>query len=582
MIHSITCDQPDFKNIKFNSGFNVVIAERTEQSTDKDSRNGTGKSTLIEILHFCLGGNLGETLSKPEVSNWTFNLQIDLGGKQFSVSRNTSNASKVIIEGDCSTWPIKPELDPKIGKRVMKNSDWKNVLGVLMFGLPLESNLPYSPTFRSLISYFARKNGQSGAFQSPFLHYSKQTEWDKQSNNAFLLGLGWELASKWQVIKERKKVVKQFQEEADSGLISSMLGSSGELDAYKKILEDQVLQEQQQLDNFKVLPQYSELEQSINQLTKQIHENVNQNVSDKRLIEIYEESIKEEVDVEPKKIEDLFEEAGLIFNQPITRLLTDAQSFHKKIVINRRAYLQIQTEKLNQKIEKRTQENEKLTNLRAERMSILKTHGALEEWTLLQNNHQNTIANLKDITLRLENIKKFEQGKSSVKIDQELLLQEAEIDTDERKPQIDAAILTFNSFSKRLYNVPGFLSIDLTETGFKFNISIKREGSHGISNMKIFCYDMLLAKLWAKKDKNQLFLVHDSLLFDGVDERQKALALQLALEECQKESYQYICTMNSDAVPRNDLKALNFDIDKYIIAAFTDATESGGLLGKRF
>lgn len=62
MIYSISCDQPSCKAIEFKPGFNVILAERTKEATNRDSRNGLGKSTLIEIIHFCLGGNKGETL----------------------------------------------------------------------------------------------------------------------------------------------------------------------------------------------------------------------------------------------------------------------------------------------------------------------------------------------------------------------------------------------------------------------------------------------------------------------------------------------------------------------------------------
>lgn len=52
MIYSVSCDKPSFKNIEFKPGFNVILAERTKESTIKDSGNGLGKSTLIEIIHF--------------------------------------------------------------------------------------------------------------------------------------------------------------------------------------------------------------------------------------------------------------------------------------------------------------------------------------------------------------------------------------------------------------------------------------------------------------------------------------------------------------------------------------------------
>ena len=75
-------------------------------------------------------------------------------------------------------------------------------------------------------------------------------------------------------------------------------------------------------------------------------------------------------------------------------------------------------------------------------------------------------------------------------------------------------------------------------------------------------------------------MIHDSIIFADVDERQKALALQLAESESRNNGFQYICTMNSDNVPHGDFK--NFDFDKYVVKTFTDASEDGGLLGIRF
>ena len=55
MIHSIAANQPTFRPVKLTPGLNVILADRTKGSSRKDTRNGLGKSTLIEIIHFCLG-----------------------------------------------------------------------------------------------------------------------------------------------------------------------------------------------------------------------------------------------------------------------------------------------------------------------------------------------------------------------------------------------------------------------------------------------------------------------------------------------------------------------------------------------
>ena len=582
MIHSIKCDKSSFQTIVFNPGFNVVVAERTKEATKKDSRNGLGKSTSIEIIHFCLGGNKGETLNKPQLDDWTFTMDIDIGGKKYLVTRNTKNTNKITIEGDCSDWVIKPTTDKKTGTQIISRNDWTKILGILMFDLqPIYDDYKYIPTFRSLISYFVRKNGQSGAFLNPFQQYKAQLEWDQQVNNSFLLGLGWEYASKWQVLKDRVKVLAQIKQEATAGLISHMIGNIGELESLKIRLDAQVNQEKGNLDDFKVHPQYHQIEEDANHLTKAIHEYVNQNIDDKRLLEHYESSLKEEVDAQPEKVTKIYEEAGLVLPNNITKKINEVLSFHKRVVLNRKEFLSSEIERLKQKIVQREEQTKVFSSKRVELMLTLRSHGALQEYTQLQSNHQSTVAQLKDVSNRLENLKKFEQGRSSINVEHELLLQQAKNDLNERKSQQEEAVLTFNSYSNAMYSAPGTLSINISKTGFKFDVNIERSGSQGIGNMKIFCYDLMLAKLWVKKAKSKIFLIHDSIIFDGVDERQKARALQLAKSESEKEGFQYICTMNSDAIPRNDFDK-DFDFDKYVVKTFTDEKEEGSLLGIRF
>lgn len=582
MIYSVKCDKASFKNIKFKPGFNIILAERTKESTIKDSRNGLGKSTLIEIIHFCLGANKGETLKKPELNDWTFTLDIDLTGKRYSVIRNTSKTNKIIIEGDCSNWPIKPEWDNETGTQIMSVKDWKMTLGILMFGLkPFNNDLKYVPTFRSLISYFIRRNGQSGGFLNPFQQYKNQLEWDKQVNNAFLLGLNWGNASKWQVLKDRVKVLAQIKQEAQSGLLANLIGTTGELEALKIRLKPQVKEEENRLNDFKVHPQYAGIEDEANKLTQKIHELVNFNISDKRLLEHYEESLKDETEAKPDSVTKVYEEAGMVLPDTIIKRLDDVKLFHKQVVTNRKNFLTSEMQRIKNEIMKREQEKQKISDERVELMMVLKKHGALEEYTQLQTKHQKTVAELKDLSIRLENLKKFEQGKSAVTVEQELLQQEASTDLSERKVQKEKAILLFNENSKFLYDVPGTLSIDISKAGFKFGVNIERSGSHGIGNMKIFCYDLMLEQIWANKKNTPGFLVHDSIIFADVDERQKALALELASQKSKKSDFQYICTMNSDSLPTKDF-SLDFKFEEYVRKTFTDATEDGGLLGIRF
>ncbi len=582
MIYSIKSDKPSFKNIEFKSGFNVILAERTKESTKKDSRNGLGKSTLIEIIHFCLGANKGETLSKKEMEGWSFTIDLNIAEKRYSVTRNISEQNKIVIEGDCSGWPITPDIDNKTGARILSRNDWNRVLGVLMFGLnPSFGDMKYVPTFRSMISYLIRRNGQRGAFLNPFQQYKNQLEWDIQVNNAYLLGLGWEFSSKWQVLKDRVKILAQIKQEAQTGILKNFMGTLGELEALKVRLEAQTKQEGEQLKSFRVHPQYSKIETDANDLTRRIHELINGNISDKRLLQHYETSLKEEVDANPESLTKVYEEAGLTLPDLVTKRLDDVLTFHKQVVANRKEFLKAEVEKIKSNIARREQQKQELSSKKVEMMLVLQEHGALEEYTQLQNNHQRTVSELRDLDIKIENLKRFEQGKSAVTVEMELLQQQASIDLSERKVQKEKAILLFNANSQALYEAPGTLSIDVSKTGFKFGVIIERSGSHGIGNMKIFCYDLVLAQIWAERSIAPGLLIHDSIIFADVDERQKALALELAAKESEKLGFQYICTMNSDSIPRGDFSQ-DFNFDKYVRKTLTDATDDGGLLGIRF
>ena len=98
--------------------------------------------------------------------------------------------------------------------------------------------------------------------------------------------------------------------------------------------------------------------------------------------------------------------------------------------------------------------------------------------------------------------------------------------------------------------------------------------------MKAFCYDLTLAKIWSKRKQSPGFLIHDSMIFDGVDERQRAGAIQLAESTSKNENFQYICTLNSDMIPHEGFEK-DFDLQQYVVRTFTDSTPDGGILGIR-
>lgn len=575
-IKSITSNNPLFKSAEFPELFNVVLAERTKESTIKDSRNGLGKSTLIEIIHFCLGSNTNKRL-KLYLKDWEFNLRILLQEKDILVSRSFDSPSIISIEGDTTGWPIQPQRERE--RFVLTAKEWNLVLGNLMFGLPIATPRKYSPTFRSLISYFIRRGRD--AFSKAFEHHRKQREWEKQINNCFLLNLAWEDASDWQILKDKKKLLQDLKKASEAGVVTEMIGSLGELQAAKVRLENQIQTRASELNNYQVHPQYQELQRRADNLTSQIHRNTNLNISDDNLLSFYLESIESEVNSTSEDILGIYESLQIQIPEIIQRRLEDAQNFHAQIINNRRDFLASEIERLRKVIDDRQKQIESLASERSEIMQTLNTHGALEEYTKLQQLHLKDVEALNEINTRIETLRKIEDAKIEYRLESDLLTQRARRDYMERQTQREKAISIFNENSEALYSAPGSLVIDINDNGFKFDVEIERSDSEGVSSMKIFCYDLMLAQLWSEYSPSPKILIHDSTIFEGVDERQVALALELAFRKSREFGFQYICMLNSDRLPDDDFSE-GFDINSYARLTLTDATEDGGLLGFRF
>ena len=581
MIRRVTANHATFKTVEFTAGLNIVWADRTEDSTKKDSRNGLGKSTLIEIIHFCLGATAekkGKGLMVEALEDWEFSVELEIGGKPVRVTRGVRKPQRVTVEGDFPGLSDDCSLFGGGGSLALR--DWTAWLGDRMFGLAkTDPTAKYQPSFRSLISYFIRR--QKDAFTTAFEHCRKQSEWDRQVNNAFLLNLNWEDASAFQQLKDRQHGLKALRKAAKDGVVREFMGTLGDLEARRVRLAAKADEETESLRSFRVHPSYVDLREQANRLTAEIHEDVNANTVAHRLLGLYQTSQAEETPPATDTVARLYADAGVALPGLTLRSLDEVRQFHETVIRNRRTFLAEETQRLSGEVEQRERAICEKTEARAAIMEILSTHGALEEYTLLQQRHTGTIAELRAVENLIRNIRDCEDGLSQVKIDQELLLRKTRRDLDERRSLRDRAISLFNGFSERLYNAPGRLVIDPAPTGFRFDVEIERSGSAGVGNMKIFCYDLMLARLWAGRSATPGLLVHDSTIFDGVDERQRALALELAAQESETHGFQYICALNSDYVPWAEFSR-GFDPNAYIRLRLTDAELAGCLLGVRF
>ncbi|MBR6995769.1 MAG: DUF2326 domain-containing protein [Ruminococcus sp.] len=587
MIHSIKSNNKNFKPVIFHNGFNVILASRNHnnENEEKRTRNGAGKTTLIEIIHFCLGAKVdsNSVFKNDNLKGWSFKLELDIDDVVYTIERFTDNPNKLYIAPYSNSSCFDCKYDKIKKQYYVSPNSFNKVMLKEFYGISTDDNFQDCiPSFRELISYTIRRN--IDGYRKAFEYYPKQKASSVQICNSYFLNLSMNYAGQFQKIKERKKGIEDYKKAAKTGVIGDFSLNIGELSTEVITRQKDVDSLKKQLDKFQVHPQYEEISKEVNSLTDEIHTLTNTLVLREQLLERYEKNYEQEKPELPiEEIKQIYDEAGVLFKDSIIVPLSEVIEFHKSLVENREEYLRNEISYLHKEIFEIKSKIESLSNRRSEKMLILKTHGALAEYILIQDRYAESKQLLEDAKKRLESAEYIEDSKSRLKIENQELLLKSRQDYNERMRVREKAVSLFKSNTEYLYPESGTLTIDLKETGYSFGVEIKNARSQGVNYMKVFCYDIVLTELGHDREQYPDFLIHDSTIFDGVDERQVARALMLAQQKSIDLGIQYICLLNSDMIPYQEFDdEFKLQFDNSVVLQISDDQENGGLLGIRF
>lgn len=590
MIISIASSIPTFKSITFHAGLNVLLADTRPDSTMKQTRNSAGKTSLIEIIHFLHGADCeaDSIFRAPEIIEHTFTATLSIRGERFVVSRTGSDPSKVFLrEGGENKTDLPTKIDKATERVFVSNSNWRAFLGHVMFGLPAETrgtahDQSYTPSFRSMFSYFVRRRNSGG-----FLHSEQQAEkqqrWDYQVNLSYLLGLDWQIPFGFHKVRTRERTLDELKKAAKTGAFGEILGTVAVLRPQVAVAETAARKLRDQIANFEVLDSYKELSRRAARAKTEMQSVSRDIVQLTETLQHFEHALDEERPPERSDLQQLYASAGVELPVVALRRFEEVSQFYESVIQNRRAHLEQQIADTRQQIAQREQ---RLSVLDSERSGALKTlegRGALEDFLRIQRDLADAEAAAATLRERFKAAEMIEGETTQLDIDRGNLKRRLQEDHQHRKTALDQATLAISEIISALYDDrTGGLEVAATDNGPEFRISIEGDRGGGISNMEIFCFDLALFKLVTPRYGGPELLAHDSHLFDGVDERQVAGALLLGAHAVQGDKLQYIVTMNSDVF---DGLPLSDEIDRKKVVLPTrlsDATETGGLFGFRF
>ena len=186
-----------------------------------------------------------------------------------------------------------------------------------------------------------------------------------------------------------------------------------------------------------------------------------------------------------------------------------------------------------------------------------------------------------NVVEQIENLREASEHKGKLNADKHELRTRTKLDLQERFPLRAGIVARFGEIMDSLYGEPADLIISLADKGgLKFEVSLPKTGSGGVHLMAIFAYDIAISENLATAGKGPNLVIHDSMVFSDVDERQRARAIEIASESASEFGYQHLISINSDNVPWGEFSS-SFDFQSSVVLELHDGDPSGGILGQR-
>lgn len=589
MILGISSDLPSFKALTFHGGLNILVADRTEESTEGQTRNSAGKTSAIEVIHFLLGADAGKgtMFQVPELTSFAFHATVRLGGHEISVSRRGDNANQILLDpDDAALLGIELSHDKKANRPYLPVKRWREILGHHWFGLPhdpkgTEFGASFSPSFRSMVSYFVRRN-KVGGFQSPERQGDKQQPSDWQINLSYLIGLDWRIPRDIEELRLREASLRELKKAIREGAFGRMFGSVAEIRPELNRIEDRMTRLREQTANFEVLEEYRTFAREAADARRRIKAIGHELVQARQTIEHLQRVSEIERPPEYAALDRIYKAAGVELPGVVLRRFDDVKLFQLSVVENRKAHLAEQVADTQARIAALEAEMGGLDGRQSQIMQVLAGKGALDDFTRMGEELATLEMQATLLREKLRNAEILEGKKNQAQIERLTLHERLQADHRQREDVLRAAMRRIDAAISGLYDDRrGNLIVDATSKGPEFRINIQGDGNRGgIDHMEIFCFDLMLYQAAQERFAGGPgFLVHDSHLFDGVDPRQVRSALLLGKSVIGDLGGQYIVTLNSETLP---LLGLDAEIVDDLLDPRLSDDEGGGLFGIRF
>jgi len=547
------------RNIEFHKGLNLIVDDTPTINTQLTGNN-VGKTTVLKLVDFCLGGKATEiyTDSEDKKSEYeevkkflieqevliTLILTEDLDSvdksKQIIIERNFLQNSRAIrnINGE-------PILE----------KDFENKLMSLL----IPNQKSEKPSFRQIISHNIRYKDEN--INNTLKTLSKYTsDYEYETLYLFLLGCNFNSGARRQAIATKLKQEENYKARLEKNQ------SKESYEIALTILDDEILELDKKKKTFNINENFEQDLEELNKIKYKINKLSSEVVKlgiRKDLIEEAKENMENSTtNIDLKQLKALYDEAKLNISG-IQKTFEDLVNYHNTMIVEKLKFITEDLPSLNERIRL---ENIKLNKLLEEEKVVSKKIAKsdsfeelekiiakLNEKYMLKGEFESTISNLNEVE---ENINRLKNELSN--IDNYLF-------SDEFKELLKSQIKKFNKFfstvSNELYGesyVLGFseeTNKKTNQTFYKFN-SFNLNMSSGKKQGEILCFDLAYI-LFADSEKIPClhFLLNDKkeLMHDN--------QLLKVADFVKKNNIQLIISILKDKLPENLVDKSNIVIE---------------------
>ena len=527
---SLSANKDSFHPIIFKDGINIIVGRQVAPYTENDGNtyNGVGKSLVLHLIHFCLGSNKVDAFSK-KLEDWEFTLRFRIGDKEFYSTRKANSQSKIDF----------------CGEELTVNQLRKKLLE-LCFDL---TETPKNMTWSTLFSRFVRR------YRSSYITYDSfvpnESDYSKILSNCYLLGIDTELVAKKKELRDKQTAAKTTENaiKKDPMFRQYYVGKNdAEMDAAD--LEYQIAELEKEIAEFKVSNNYHELEKEADDKSYHKKELENRRVLINNYIRNIEEAFKETADIKQEKLLKIYEAANIEIPEMVKKNIDDVLQFHSNLLESRNKRLRKELNRHKSELESIDSEILQIGKRMDELLDYLDSHGALEEYTALTKQ----ISSLKSEVTRIQEYQKILKAYKDLELDikSDFIQQDKETDSylESETEYIIKVKNKFWNLAKTFYPKKRSGLVIKNNSGentlrYTIEARIEDDSSDGVNEVRMFCFDALILDC---KQSRIRFMAHDSRLFANMDPRQREVVFRIMNELCQQENYQYICSINEDAL----------------------------------